>query len=228
MAEKIQQIIVAIIGVFFTLCALMFIPFADGNEEILYLGYFSAAFAAAAWLGLFVRKRREKELKRLTESGIKLRAEFMHISGLQVSDYLPCLVNITNEEYKFVASNINFSLPRNKITDVCIKTKTEVQKQYVSSIGGAALGGALFGLAGAAYGGRATAKTLKNISNFLVITYYGENETDIKTIVFGISKNNNQPISKTAPLRGNMSTAKKVVKDFNNSTIKSENISIDL
>lgn len=228
MAEKIQQILVTIIGIFFTLCALMFIPFADGDEEILNLGYFSAAFAAAAWLGLFIRKKRAKAQKELVDSGVAIRAEFQHLAGLQVSDFIPCIIDITADTYKFVASNINFSLPRSKVTDVCIKTKTEVQKQYVSSVGGAALGGALFGLAGAAYGGRATAKTLKNISNFLVITYYGENETDIKTIVFGISKDNSQPLSKTAPLRGNMPTAKKVVKDFNKGTIKSENISIDL
>ncbi len=228
MAEKIKQAIIIIIGAFFSFCALIFLTTAEGDESSIGIGLYALALAFACILALFIRKRRAKKLKDFIDSGIVVRAEFQHLAGLQVSDFIPCIIDITADAYKFVASNINFSLPRNKITDVCIKTKTEVQKQYVSSIGGAALGGALFGLAGAAYGGRATAKTLKNISNFLVITYYGENETDIKTIVFGISKNNNQPLSKTAPLRGNMPTAKKIVKDFNKGTIKSESINIDL
>ena len=169
--------------------------------------------------------------KKLVIDGVSIRTTLPHIAGLQVSDFMPCTIDVTTETYKFKVNNIDFSLPRNKVTDVCIKAKTEVQKQYVSSFGGAAMGGALFGLAGAAYGGRAKQKSIRNISNFLVITYLGESETDIKTIIFGIDNGMTDlqiRANKMAGVKGDMSVAKKIVKDFKNNSIKSNSISIEL
>ena len=69
-----------------------------------------------------------------------------------------------------------------KLLDVSVMTQTEIQKQYVSSVGGAVAGAVLLGPIGAIIGGRATKKTVNNTSKYLVITYISDEET--KYIVF--------------------------------------------
>lgn len=231
MGEKIKQALITILGILFALVGIFFLAFSGGDSIINSLGLICMGLCLAMVLSLILRKKRANAEKELTDKGIVIRANLQHIAGLQVSDFLPCLIEITTDLYKFNVSNINFTLPRSKVTDVCIKTKTEVQKQYVSSFGGAAMGGALFGLAGAAYGGRAKAKNIRNITNFLVITYLGESETDIKTIIFGIDNGLTDlqiRANKMAGVKGDMSVAKKIVKNFNINSIKSNNVSIEL
>lgn len=231
MAEKIKQALITILGVFFALVGIFFLVFSGGDSIIISMGLFCMAMALGMCFALIIRKKKAKQQKELIDNGVILRASLQHITGLQVSDFLPCLIDITTDSYKFNVSNINFTLPRSKVTDVCIKTKTEVQKQYVSSFGGAAMCGALFGLAGAAYGGRAKQKSIRNISNFLVITYLGESETDIKTIIFGIDNGMTDlqiRANKMAGVKGDMSVAKKIVKDFKDNAIKSSGVSIEL
>ncbi len=231
MKYKIIQFLTIAIGVFFASLALIFFLASEGDRTMILLGFVFISFTLSMATAFIIRKKQNSSQKELSDSGIVIRTSLQHITGLQVSDYLPCTIDVTAKSYKFSISNIDFSLPKNKVTDVCIKTKTEVQKQYVSSFGGAAMGGALFGLAGAAYGGRAKAKNIRNISNFLVITYLGESETDIKTIIFGIDNGLTDlqiRANKMAGVKGDMSVAKKIVKDFNNNSIKSNSVSIEL
>lgn len=71
------------------------------------------------------------------------------------------------------AGTTNITLMREKITDMVIKTDTEIQKQIVSSTGGAIAGAVLFGPLGAIIGGRA--KTIKTHTSYLIITYKDDN-----------------------------------------------------
>lgn len=84
-----------------------------------------------------------------------------------------------------------------------IKTDTEIQSQAVSSVGGAISGAMLFGVAGAIIGGRTKTKKLKNVSNYLIITYRSDAEGELKFIVFDI--------------KNNPSSAHKLVKEFQKS-----------
>lgn len=231
MLEKIKQIIIIVFAVFFSLMAILMLSTSEGDTTIIYMGLFFTAISLSMWSSLIIRRKQAKQQKELSANGIFIKTSLLYLSGLKASECLPCSIEITADSYKFTISNIDYNLPKSKVTDICIKKKTEIQKQYVSSIGGAAVGGALFGLAGAAYGGRAKAKILKNISNFLVFTYIGEKETDIKNIIFGIDNGMTDlqlRANKMAGIKGDMTVAKKIIKDFNTGTAKASGINIDL
>ena len=81
-----------------------------------------------------------------------------------------------------------FCLALNKIISMDIITKENIEEKQKSVVGRGVAGALLFGPAGAIVGGisgTGTKKTKKSES-VLVISYYGKNEEDIKTINFGI------------------------------------------
>ena len=71
---------------------------------------------------------------------------------------------------------------------MCIKTDSEIQKQYVSSVGGAIGGGILFGPIGAAIGGRAKQKTTHTTQSYLIITYKNS-EGNLVNLAFDVTYN---------------------------------------
>ena len=71
-----------------------------------------------------------------------------------------------------------FNVALNKLTDVQIKTNAEIQKQYVSSVGGAVGGAVLFGPLGAMVGGRAKQKQIRTLEHYLIITYLKDGNVD--------------------------------------------------
>ena len=89
---------------------------------------------------------------------------------------------------------------------MCLKFDTEIQNQAVSSVGGAIAGGVMFGTLGAIIGGRAKTKKVKNTTQYLIITYAGE-QGELKYIGFDIK--NNPP------------SAAKLVKEFRELNTKS-------
>lgn len=103
------------------------------------------------------------------------------------------------DRIEFKAGTTNIKLAREKITDMCLKFDTEIQNQAVSSVGGAIAGGVMFGTLGAIIGGRAKTKKVKNTTQYLIITYAGE-QGELKYIGFDIK--NNPP------------SAAKLVKEF--------------
>ena len=128
-----------------------------------------------------------------------------HVNGLPIAEDVDCKITSTDDKFIFSSGVMNFELEKSKITDMCIKTDKEVQQQYVSSVGGAVGGAALFGPLGAMIGGRAKKKTVKHeVHHYLIITYQSP---DIKYIGFEIGFN--------------MASANKYVNDFKN-TLTSE------
>ncbi len=143
---------------------------------------------------MFGKKKQTQNLE-----GITIYTAFHHVNGLPIAENLLCEVFSYPDRLEFKAGTTNIKLSRDKITDMCIKTDTEIQNQAVSSIGGAVAGAAMFGALGAIIGGRAKTKKVKTVIQYLIITYT-DNKGELAYIGFDIK--NNPP------------SAAKLVKEF--------------
>lgn len=146
---------------------------------------------------LKIRKssRKKKQLKKDFPNDVRsIYAAFHHVNGLPFAENLFCEIFSYPDRIVFKSGTTEVKLLRNKITDMCIKTDTEFQKQAVSSVGGAIAGGMMFGPLGAIIGGRAKDKKVKTVTQYLIITYTGE-QGELKYIGFDV-KNNPLPASK--------------------------------
>lgn len=103
---------------------------------------------------------------------------YKHTTGLSLPEGASCKLYIHDEKIMIESNGIKFNLYKNKILNVCIKTETEIQKQYVSSVGSAIAGGTLFGPLGAIIGGRVKEKKSKSTTRYLIYTYEKDNEID--------------------------------------------------
>lgn len=106
------------------------------------------------------------------------------------------------------ANGQEFNLQTDKLIDVSIMTNTEIQKQYVSSAGGAVAGAMLLGPIGAILGGSASKRSIKTNTKYLIFTYLADVQK--KYILFDVTKKTPQ--------------AKRLVKQFsylkNKDTVK--------
>lgn len=137
---------------------------------------------------MFGKKKEKKDLTNLS-----IYTAFHHISGLPIVEDTICEVYSFPDRLDFKAGTTEITLSKDKITDMSIKTDTEIQNQAVSSVGGAVAGAMLFGAIGAVIGGRAKNKKVKTVTKYLIITYLGD--TEPKFIIFDI-KNNPQSADK--------------------------------
>lgn len=112
-------------------------------------------------------------------------ATMPHVSGLPIPNGVRCDIALCPDQYVFTYKKLSYNLSFDKIIDVSIKSEKEIQQHYVSSIGGAVLGGALLGPLGAIVGGRAKKKKTVNRRTYLIFTY--ESESTTKFIVFDSS-----------------------------------------
>lgn len=132
------------------------------------------------------KKTQKERVNQLKASGMLLQDTFAHVSGLSIAENVFCTMRSYADRYEIHANGAEMNLQRSKVTDVSIKTDTEIQTQYVSSVGGAVGGAVLFGPLGAIIGGRAKQKKTKTVSQYLIITYWsGENE--LKYICFDVT-----------------------------------------
>lgn len=116
-----------------------------------------------------------KDKKKVTKEEFMTTLSVKHFNGLPIPEDTRCTIQRTPNGFAFTANNNTFNLTDNKITDLCVKTDVEIQKQYVSSIGGAVGGAVLFGPLGAMIGGRAKQKSSKTITQYLIFTYLKDN-----------------------------------------------------
>jgi len=124
------------------------------------------------------RKKAKKALKQEMESrNATLYAPFKYFAGLPIPENTLCKVYSTPSGIEIVANGQQFNLAKEKIIDVSITTSTEIQKQLVSSVGGAVGGAMLFGAVGALIGGRTKTKDVKQVQSYLIFTYQKESET---------------------------------------------------
>lgn len=134
------------------------------------------------------RKQRKQSIQNMKNQGILIYTAFEHVNGLPIPEGLLCEIKSYQDRLDFKAGTTNIKLYRKKITDMCIKTDTEIQNQAVSSIGGTIAGGIMFGPLGAIIGGRAKTKKIKTTTKYLIITYTGE-QGELKYIGFDIKNN---------------------------------------
>ena len=111
-----------------------------------------------------------------------LIATVKHVVGLPVAENSFCTLKYIEDCIKIESGNSIFNLPLEKITDMTTTTDVDIQRQYVSSVGGAVGGLVLFGPLGAMVGGRAKKKEHTKITNYFIITYKDNDE--IKYISF--------------------------------------------
>lgn len=121
-----------------------------------------------------------------------------HLTGLSIPENTNTTITSLDNKYELSANGITFNLNKDKITDISLKTDTEIQKQSVSSIGGAVGGAVLFGPLGAMIGGRAKTKNIRTITHCLIFTYL--KDENINFIAFDASYN--------------LPDAKKIIKDY--------------
>ncbi|MDE6591208.1 MAG: hypothetical protein K2K53_12875, partial [Oscillospiraceae bacterium] len=72
---------------------------------------------------------------------------------------------------EIVSAGAEYTLKMEQVQDISIQTKSNVHSQLVSSAGGAVLGAAIAGPVGAAVGGRAKKKEVREIVSHLMISY---------------------------------------------------------
>ena len=124
------------------------------------------------------RQKKGRKQNRYQDRAALLEQKKNSISGLRHMDGLPlaqgaeCLAICKDQSLEISGGGTQFHLDLNKITDAIVKTDVEIQQAYVSSIGGAVAGAALFGTLGAMVGGRAKKKETKTLEHYLIITYF--------------------------------------------------------
>lgn len=91
-------------------------------------------------------------------------------------------MTLTDEELVITNGIITRCIKHEDVLGAKTVDDVNIQQQYVSSIGSAVLGGALFGVAGAAVGGRAKKKEIKSVDTWLIVTYK-ENEQPKNIVV---------------------------------------------
>lgn len=146
-----------------------------------------------------VKKKQKHEVAELKAKGLTMQITVNHVHGLPIAENLICKVYSYPDRLEFKSGTTSINLPRNKITDMCIKTDVEIQKQMISSAGGAVAGGLAFGPLGAIIGGRVKTKNIINATNYLIITYT-DNSGKLAYIGFGVT--------------GIVSYAEKLIKEF--------------
>lgn len=98
-----------------------------------------------------------------------------HVSGLPLPEGAPCTVASVEGAYRIESGGATFRLDKSKVTGVSTATEEEIEKQYVSSVGRAALGGVLAGAIGVIIGGMAQKKVLsRKKRSYLFITWNGD------------------------------------------------------
>lgn len=138
------------------------------------------------------RKKNQKESRDVLKRTITAK----HQAGLPLAQDATCAVVKEDDGFKISGGGNDYILKKVKITDICVKSDVEIQKQYVSSIGGAVGGAVVFGPLGAIVGGRAKKKKIKTKTYYLIFSYISDSE--ISYISFEISEHDQLRAAKWA------------------------------
>lgn len=183
----------------FIVVMVFFLSISDDNpSNLFFVCLFLCLIFIPVFSGVFVFKKTRKNVascakKESSENyGKKTRwpmdskGKLQLVGGLMdLPNGTICKVLYNEDRIIFSASGQEFTLNAEKMLDVSVMTPTEIQKQYVSSIGGAVAGAVLLGPLGAIIGGSASKKTVKNKMKYLVISYVSGGDT--KYIVFDVT-----------------------------------------
>ncbi|MGN7402733.1 hypothetical protein ACTHO0_23030 [Cytobacillus praedii] len=115
---------------------------------------------------------------RIEDLGADLCIKAKHMAGLPISEGAETFIYRCKNKVAFERNEKTYELILDKIEDITIKTDIEIQKSYVSSVGGAVGGYVLFGPLGAIVGGRAKEKKSQVIDEYLIFAYEKNNEVE--------------------------------------------------
>lgn len=153
----------------------------QGNTEPI----FPAVVFIPLGLYLLIKKGKTKEEKQKiatkTQEMKELRQRSLsckHVAGLPLAEGMQCGLAFEKDNIAISGGQHTFRVAYKKITDLAIKTDVDIQKAYVSSVGGAVGGAVLFGPLGAIVGGRAKEKTSKTLEHYFIITYSKDGAVD--------------------------------------------------
>lgn len=128
-------------------------------------------------------KKAKKEMQnKIADKNALFMSKMKHFNGLPISEGTMTDAFWCNDKIVFEANGTSYNLLLSKLTDVSENTDVEIQKQYVSSNGGAVAGAVMFGALGAMIGGRAKEKTTNTVTKYLIFTYVDNDE--VKYIAF--------------------------------------------
>lgn len=154
-------------------------------------------------------KQRKQELnKRTRELNAKEKASFLHTVGLPIAENTDCNLYLCDDKIVIDGNNMTFTLSKEKLIDVTVKSDVEIQKSYVSSSGGAVAGGLLFGVVGALIGGRVKEKKTRDVKSYLIFTY--EKDGNPESIAFNVTYN----LKQWAFVKDFEKTSKKINKEI--------------
>ncbi|MBQ8940568.1 MAG: hypothetical protein IJ062_01945 [Firmicutes bacterium] len=123
-------------------------------------------------------KNKMEELKAWDEK-ISWTCFVIHVMGLPLMQNIECEVFFDEDKLTITASEQTFNLSYSKIYSIDILNEKNLrlkESQFVSSVGGAIGGAALFGTVGAIIGGRIKEKRVK--ADYMVITYKKNDAVD--------------------------------------------------
>jgi hypothetical protein len=121
------------------------------------------------------KKTKQDTQQLLTDKGASLMITLPHTAGLPIPEKTLCTLFYCSRHIEINANGVEFTLDFSKIHDICLKTSTEIQKQLVSSAGGAVAGAALAGWLGAAIFGGVQQRQIKTTRHYMVFTYTSSN-----------------------------------------------------
>lgn len=171
----------------------MAVSFETAPPFLLAISVWAAIIAIAVWAGVSIgrgkKPPKEKKEKPVTARQIpELRGQLQLVGGLgNLPAGAACSVRCVDTELSFTSAGQEFVLGVDKLIDVSVMTTEELKGQYVSSVGGAIAGAVLLGPIGAIIGGRATQKTARTFSKYLVVAY--SSEGGAQHIVFDVTGN---------------------------------------
>jgi len=128
---------------------------------------------------------KEQRKERMNNENISILESFKHFYGLPVTEGKLTQVIWHEDKISFEADNVSFNLPLDRITNIEVVNSVDVQKQLVSSVGGAVGGYALLGPVGAIIGGRVKQKDVRTITWYLIFTYTKDNS--VENIAFEVN-----------------------------------------
>lgn len=125
-------------------------------------------------MGLFKPKVDPAVKAKKERPGVRAFVSVPCSSGLPVTEGTLCQIYYFDDCLEIVAAGVEYILKMEQVQDILIRTQSNVQSQFVSSTGGAILGAAIAGPVGAAVGGRAKKKEVREIALYLTISYTGK------------------------------------------------------
>jgi len=176
---------VILFPIIFSFFVSMFSAVAPEGENNVGFALFCTLGICFVWFCFSMYKKTSEAAKKRKEAGITLEKNLIHFNGLPIAENTICKITSYADRYEFTANGLSFNLQKDRVTDICIKTNVEIQKQAVSSIGGAVAGAVLLGPLGAIIGGRAKDRKVKTTTKYLIITYMKDEE--VKLLCFVIN-----------------------------------------